>query len=120
MFVCIQTIFRDATLACQDYPQWLAMKKRLEEELKYRIEDIQSTMHKTWEDWALDWPYNCITEFSDGYKPEWRLDIALQNHWDEELWRKVAELEEPEIEALDKYQWSDSTSRRTLDKYLPK
>merc|ERR1711973_987133 len=45
------TIFRDATLNCQDYPQWLAMKKRLEEELKYRIEDIQSTLGKTWADW---------------------------------------------------------------------
>jgi len=114
------TIFRDATLVCEDYPQWLAMKKRLEEELKYRIEDIQTTMHKSRGDWYLDWPYNCINEFSDGYKAEWRLDIALQNHWDEDLWRKVAELEEPEIEALDKYQWSDSTSRRTIDKYLPK
>jgi len=114
------TVFRDATLACTDYPQWLAMKKRLEEELKYRIEDIQSTLGKTWEDWILDWPYNCVNEFSDGYKPEWRLDVAMQNHWDEELWRKVAELEEPEKEALEKYQWNDSDSRRTLDKFLPK
>ena len=44
----------------------------------------------------------------------------MQNHWDEDLWRKVAELEEPEKEALEKYQWNDSDSRRTLDKFLPK
>eukprot|EP01083_Nonionella_stella_P152721 489900_1 len=114
------TVFRDATLNTEDYPQWLAIKKRLEEELKYRIEDIQSTMGKTWMDWLWDWPYNPVVEFSDGYKPDWKLDIAMQNHWDEELWRRVAELEEPEKEALDKYQWSDSGSPRTIDKFLPK
>eukprot|EP00484_Ammonia_sp_Unknown_P015231 CAMPEP_0197054876 /NCGR_PEP_ID=MMETSP1384-20130603/52614_1 /TAXON_ID=29189 /ORGANISM="Ammonia sp." /LENGTH=201 /DNA_ID=CAMNT_0042488219 /DNA_START=228 /DNA_END=833 /DNA_ORIENTATION=+ len=113
------TIFRDATLHCEDYPQWLAMKKRLEGELKHRIEDIQSTMHKSFWDWVWDWPYNPIVEFSDGYKPDWKLDIALQNHWDEELWRKVAELEQPEQEALSKHQWNDG-SARSLDKLLEK
>mmetsp|Transcript_33460 Transcript_33460/g.54464 ORF Transcript_33460/g.54464 Transcript_33460/m.54464 type:complete len:266 (+) Transcript_33460:37-834(+) len=111
-------IMRDATMHCGDYPQWLAMKKRLEEELKFRIEDIMSTMHKTWKEWLYDWPYNAPEEFSDGWKPDWRLDIALQDHWDEELWRKVAELEAPEQEALEKYGWNEQSSRRTHDKLL--
>ena len=45
-------------------------------------------------------------------------DIAFQNHWDEELWRKVAELEEPEQEALQKYQWQDSKNRKSFDRFL--
>eukprot|EP01084_Bolivina_argentea_P033580 62094_1 len=113
-------IFRDATLHCEDYPQWLAMKKRLEEELKYRIEDIQSTLHKTFKDWMWDWPYNTVSNFSDGYKPDCRLDIAMQDHWDEELWRKVAELEQPERDRLGKHHWDDAPSARTMDKFLPK
>ena len=90
----------------------------MEEELKYRIEDIMSTLHKSWEDWIWDWPYNTIGEFSDGYQPDYKLDIAFQNHWDEELWRKVAELEEPEQEALEKYQWQDSKNRKSFDRFL--
>ena len=98
---------------------WLAMKKRLEEQLKYRIEDIQSTMNKSFADWLWDWPYNVVNEFSDGYKPDYKLDIAFQNHWDEELWRKVAQLEQGEEEALDKYTWQESKTRRSIDRFLP-
>lgn len=112
-------VFRDATLVCDDYPTWLAMKKRLEDELKDKIEEIMKLVGKSQWDYLMDWPYNTIQEFSDGYKPDYELDIAFQEHWDEGLWHHVSQLTKAEEEALDKYQWRESDSRRSIDRYLP-
>eukprot|EP00483_Globobulimina_turgida_P004071 UN04079 len=106
-------LFREITVGCDDYTQWLAIKKRLEDELRERIEYICSTIKKSHWGWFWDWPYNTINEFSDGYKPNWNLDIAFQDHWDEELWRDIATLDENEQKTLEKYEWIDHRSLRS-------
>jgi len=111
-------VFRDATVYCYDYPQWLTIKKRLEEELREKIDDIMKLVNKSMFDYWMDWPYNTIQEFSDGYKPDYKLDIAFQQHWDEQLWHHVAELNENEKRQLAKYQWKDANSLRSIDRYL--
>jgi len=86
------------TLTVRDYPAWIYLKKRLEEELKYLCEHVQSQMNVSSFDWWMEYPYNVINEFSDGYKPDWSLDIAFHDHWDEDLWKHVASLEYEERE----------------------
>lgn len=113
-------IFRDCTLSTGDYAQWLSIKKRLESELKVKIEDIQRTVNKSATDYLWDWPYNCIYEFSDGWKPSWNLDAAFMDHWDEELWRHMAELTPSENQDLKASQWQDSHSLRSIDRFLTK
>ena len=92
----------------------------MELELKTKIEDIQRKMNKSTWDYIMDWPYNCVNEFNDGYKPEYSLDIAFQDHWDEQLWRHVANLDDNEKELVSNYDMKDGNSLRSIDRYLPK
>jgi len=94
------TLFRDITLSIKDYPRWLYLKKRLEEELKFCIEHVQSQMNTSMFDWFMDYPYNKINQFSDGYKADYSLNLSFHDHWDEDLWKHVANLDTQEQEHL--------------------
>ncbi|ETO17617.1 hypothetical protein RFI_19703 [Reticulomyxa filosa] len=114
------TLLRHETLRIGDYTEWLALKKRFEEELKVKIEDLMRMMNKSSFDYLMDWPYNIINKFSDGYVPNWKLDIAFHDHWNEDVWRHVAELGNEDIEAIQHYEWKDSSSKRSIDRIKKK
>ncbi len=95
------------------------MKKRLEEELQEKLNDVRRSMNKSNVAFLFDWPYNAVQQFSDGYEPDSNLDISFQNHWDEDLWKQVATLDDEEQIAVRKYKWQNASSRRSIDRLLP-
>lgn len=115
-------ILREESLHCRDYATWMMTKKRLEEELQVKYEEVMSSMDKSLFDYYMDYPYNEIPQFSDGWVPDSNLDIAFEDHWDEEMWKYMAQLTEEDIEAVKTYDpdgYENYYNSRTHHRMLP-
>lgn len=86
------TFLRDVMRVQRDYPTFLGIKKRLEEEFEEQVFDLMCTLRKSQHDWWMEYPYNTPNEFSDGSKIDTSLDLAYFIHDDDDLTELVATL----------------------------